>query len=321
MSPIVSVIIPNYNHGKFLQRRIESVLGQTFQDFELILLDDASTDESRAVMEPYRTHPKMASVIYNEHNSGSTFSQWKKGFELAKGQFIWIAESDDWCEPTLLEELVRPMISDAKLVLSYCQSVLIAADTEKILDLTKAEALAAYMDGSDFVRRHLLVFNDILNASMVVFRRAAIQPFPEEILAMKYCGDWYLWASICAKGNVFISGKYLNYYSRHHGSSLTTASKQGYDFLEGNKVFHLVTSLVKLSEEERRTALEGKIQYYHHLEPYFANEQVRTNVLQSMTQLDAVVPEMINRKAAGKQNSTFGKMLSRIKQRMAMLIG
>ena len=51
-SPTVSVIVPSYNHARFLHRRIESILGQSFQDFELILLDDCSTDESRAISLP-----------------------------------------------------------------------------------------------------------------------------------------------------------------------------------------------------------------------------------------------------------------------------
>ena len=58
MEPKVSVIIPNYNYSRFLEDRIESVLGQTFQDFEVILLDDCSTDDSVSVLDRYRSLPK-----------------------------------------------------------------------------------------------------------------------------------------------------------------------------------------------------------------------------------------------------------------------
>ena len=103
MSPLVSVIIPSYNHEKFLKERIDSVLNQTFQDFELIILDDLSPDNSREIIESYRAHPKVSQIIYNEKNSGSTFFQWNKAvLSLAKGEFIWIAESDDVADPKFL---------------------------------------------------------------------------------------------------------------------------------------------------------------------------------------------------------------------------
>jgi glycosyltransferase involved in cell wall biosynthesis len=106
MTPLLAVIIPNYNHAPYLEQRIESVLKQTFQDMEVIILDDCSTDNSKNIIERYRNHPKVSTVLYNKVNSGNTFKQWKKGIEQARGTWIWIAESDDWCEPTFLEEVL-----------------------------------------------------------------------------------------------------------------------------------------------------------------------------------------------------------------------
>ncbi|MCY7320297.1 MAG: glycosyltransferase, partial [Phormidesmis sp. CAN_BIN36] len=79
--PKVSVIIPNYNHDRFLTKRIQTILDQTFQDFEIIYLDDASTDESDAAIAPFL--PRLTHVIKNETNSGSPFKQWNKGARLA----------------------------------------------------------------------------------------------------------------------------------------------------------------------------------------------------------------------------------------------
>ena len=92
--PTVSVIVPNYNHAPYLRQRIESILDQSHQDFELILLDDCSTDGSRDIMESYRGDPRVSHIVYNEANSGSTFRQWDKGIELAQGECVWVAESD-----------------------------------------------------------------------------------------------------------------------------------------------------------------------------------------------------------------------------------
>ena len=95
--PIVTVVTPNYNHARYLPERIDSILAQTFQDFEFIILDDASTDKSREIIESYSKHEKVK-AIFNQQNSGSTFRQWKLGLGQAKGEYLWIAESDDYAD-------------------------------------------------------------------------------------------------------------------------------------------------------------------------------------------------------------------------------
>src|SRR5688572_15349118 len=92
---LVSVIVPNYNHADFLQQRLESILNQTYQHFEVIILDDFSTDDSKDIIEKYRHNSKVTLISYSTKNMGSTFAQWNKGVEMASGEIIWMAESDD----------------------------------------------------------------------------------------------------------------------------------------------------------------------------------------------------------------------------------
>ena len=119
--PTVSVIVPNYNHARFLPKRIQSILGQTFQDFELILLDDCSTDDSRPILAQYAGDPRVRTE-FNGVNSGSTFKQWNKGIRLARGKYIWIAESDDYADEHLLERLVAALDRDLAITFAYCRS-------------------------------------------------------------------------------------------------------------------------------------------------------------------------------------------------------
>ena len=105
-NPKISVVVPNYNHARFLPKRIDSILGQTLQDFELILLDDCSTDASRSILDKYADNPKVRTE-FNAVNSGSPFTQWSKGVRLARGQYVWIAESDDYADERFLERLTR----------------------------------------------------------------------------------------------------------------------------------------------------------------------------------------------------------------------
>jgi glycosyltransferase involved in cell wall biosynthesis len=90
-----SVIIPNYNHAEFLEQRIDSVLKQSLPPYEVIILDDGSTDQSARILESYANHPLISRIILNNKNSGSPFIQWAKGIRMATAGWIWIAESDD----------------------------------------------------------------------------------------------------------------------------------------------------------------------------------------------------------------------------------
>ena len=96
MSPLVSVIVPNYNHARYLEQRLDSVFGQTYPNFEVIILDDSSTDNSLEIINRYKYNPHLSQIVVNKTNSGSVFKQWAKGLSLAKGEWIWIAESDDY---------------------------------------------------------------------------------------------------------------------------------------------------------------------------------------------------------------------------------
>src|SRR5882757_9671482 len=127
--PAVSVIVPNYNHARFLRRRIDTILGQTFLDFELILLDDCSTDNSRDILTAYADDSRVR-IEFNATNSGSTFKQWNKGVRLAQGKYVWIAESDDYADERLLEKLVARLDAEPSAVFAQCRSWRVSADGE-----------------------------------------------------------------------------------------------------------------------------------------------------------------------------------------------
>ena len=120
---------------------------QTYLDFEVIILDDCSDDNSSEIIEGYRTNHHVAHIIYNETNSGNTFKQWQKGIELTTGKYIWIAESDDWCEPTLLETLMQGIECNDNIVISYCGAVVI--NNEQILYTSDGKKLSVVTDGTN----------------------------------------------------------------------------------------------------------------------------------------------------------------------------
>ena len=121
--PAVSVIVPNYNCEKYLEKRLDSILNQTIRDFELILLDDASTDRSLDILEKYLDYPDVT-LFKNHTNSGNPFRQWHKGFSEARGDILWSAEADDFCEPDFLQKLL-PNFNNASVALAYCNSLMV----------------------------------------------------------------------------------------------------------------------------------------------------------------------------------------------------
>ena len=190
---MVSVIVPNYNHEAYLSQRLDSILNQSYQNFEVIILDYCSTDNSRNVIEQYRTNSKVSHIVYNTVNSGTTFKQWEMGINLSKGTYIWIAESDDWCEPTLLENLVAAIENTPNCTLAYCQSLMINED-ERIIYHSHHSKLVEAIDGKQFVSNYMIERNAVFNASMAVFKKSCFYQVFSEYLNYKFCGDWLFWA-------------------------------------------------------------------------------------------------------------------------------
>ncbi|MDR1879055.1 MAG: glycosyltransferase, partial [Bacteroidales bacterium] len=226
MLPEVSVIVPNYNHASYLVQRIESILNQTFQDFELLILDDCSTDNSKDIIEQYRNHPKVKVIVYNEENSGSTFRQWNKGIDMAQGKYIWIAESDDVAETNLLETLLPPL-QDNNVHIAYCQSNRLSGDGIVTGTwLTHTEDLASRlfrknfrMNGVRFINKFLIYKNVIPNASAVVFRKSAFYQAGAADDCIETCADWLLWMKMLMSGDVYFHATALNNF-RYHSQSV-----------------------------------------------------------------------------------------------------
>jgi glycosyltransferase involved in cell wall biosynthesis len=233
----VSVIIPNYNHAPFLKQRIDTVLNQTFQGFELIILDDCSTDNSKEVIELYAGNSKISHIIYNTANSGSPFLQWEKGITLAKGKYVWIAESDDWCEPSLLETLVEGMRKDDNCVISYCQMYYIT-ENNNIKWQSKHNFLSEMIESKAFIQDYLAVKVSIFNASMAIFKREKFKLISPEFTTFKFSGDHFFWIEIARHGKTHISGKVLNYFRKHDKDVSSKAYKSGLNFVEALNIIN-----------------------------------------------------------------------------------
>lgn len=263
--PKVSVVVPNYNHARFLPKRIDSILGQTFQNFEIILLDDCSTDDSRSILSSYSGDPRVR-IEFNDANSGSTFKQWNKGVRLARGEYVWIAESDDYADEHLLERLVAVLDADPQVAFAYCRSWRVSADDQLggfadfyLADIDPVRWTADYRaDGEEECRNYFVRANSVPNASSVVFRKAPYERGggADESLHMR--GDWKLWASMALTGKVAYLAEPLNYFRFHDASVRSKSEQMREDVMEHLRVVRWVldqvtpteTVLEKLCEEQ-----------------------------------------------------------------------
>jgi glycosyltransferase involved in cell wall biosynthesis len=222
--PKVSIIIPNFNYAEFLPKRYASILEQTYTDFEIIFLDDASTDNSRELFYE-KFSQATAKYLFNPENSGSPFAQWNTGVNLADGEYVWIAEADDFCRPEFLENLVEILEQHQDVNLAYCQSRPVDASgsffrnntyAEYTRDLDKTRWDSDFIaPGSDEVRRFLVLKNTIPNVSAVLFRRDAYVKSGGAETAMRLCGDWLTYCRILVSGGIGFCSKLLNYHRQH----------------------------------------------------------------------------------------------------------
>jgi len=236
----ISVIVPNYNHARYLQKRLDSIDGQTYRDLEVILLDDCSTDGSPQILEEYcRKHPEYTKIIRNEVNSGSAFRQWKRGVEHCTGDLIWIAESDDYCETHFLERMVREF-EDEAVGMAYTAPKYVDSGghpTEWCFEkytgaLSSGRWNESYkVSGEEEVRYAMGIRNTMVNASSLIFRRSAVAEHltDGDWSEMKLCGDWLLYLKILSNYSViFVKDAGAYYVQSQKSSGYLSAREERY---------------------------------------------------------------------------------------------
>lgn len=232
---MVSVILPNYNHADYLTKRIESIIHQTYSDIELIILDDHSTDNSLKIIDSIDYKNNKVHIVKNNTNSGSVFKQWQKGIQLANGEFIWIAESDDWCENSFLEEAMSVFNENKQIGIVYCDSYIFNESKKKIdsriSDFLNSKFkhqnwINSYVHSGDKEIKDALIYNcTIGNVSSAVFRKEAILNADPFNVSFKYYGDWYAYLKIAKESSIAYINKPLNYFRRHSNSTTFKAGK------------------------------------------------------------------------------------------------
>jgi O-antigen biosynthesis protein len=277
--PRVSAVVPNYNYAALIASRIDNVLGQTLPVYELVVLDDASTDDSI---------DQIAAALHNvcvpwtllarASNSGSVFEQWRAGALASRGDIVWIAEADDIAGPQFLESVAAPML-DNDVVLSFCQSQQIdvngrelAPDYRDYLTLapTRDWAMSYVAPGAREITECLAIMNTIPNASAVLLRReqlTAVLSDSDALAANPTCGDWLVYLRMAESGSVAYEARVLNSHRRHAESVIGRVQADSH-FAEIRTIQRMVAAANPLSAD----VVHLQADYLAHVRRHFGLE-------------------------------------------------
>ena len=266
LNKTITAVIPNYNYATYLRRRIQEVLNQTYHVTEIVILDDASTDNSQdliseIVSELRQTHPNLKiKTDFNTKNSENVFSQWQRGIKLATSEYIWICELDDSASPEFLSTLM-PAFNDKEVVLSYCDSRIINKNSHLIIKDTLRQAkdlfrrrhtLGDYVvDGETELNKNLAVFNSIPNVSAIVFKNLpALSKILDQAKTYHLSGDWYFYIELAKLGKIAYSRQRLNCH-RIHQNSVTNNTNLKERYKEMELIHQHVEDTVNLSKKTK----------------------------------------------------------------------
>ena len=219
-SGLVSVVVASYNHAQFLDKRMESLINQTYQDVEILVIDDCSLDNSIEVLRRYESHPKVKLVIREENGGWVTVSN--QGVDMSSGEFVIFANSDDDCEPRMIERLVAAMKIHPSAGIAFCRSLLVDENDQVIGDdffsrersfrsMCRTDTL---LTGAE-MSRFLLYSCVIPNLSAALFRRECFNTVGKLSSAYRACCDWDLFFRIVERYNVAYVSATLNKFRQH----------------------------------------------------------------------------------------------------------
>jgi len=290
--PSVSVIVPNYNHAEFLPQRFQSIVSQQYPNLELIILDDNSTDNSRAIITAFaKNYDGECKTVFNDTNSGSVFSQWRKGITLAKGELIWICESDDFCDDSFLDNLIY-LFEDPSIRIVFGDIQFANSEGKAFDGMTSIRESAqpgiwdavTVMPAAKWFQGPFGVRNMIANVGGCVFRKPILgDAIWSTASGYKFAGDWFLYLMIAGGGQIAYSPGAKAFFRQH----ATNTSVVAFDKVSFYK------ELARLHSEVRRrwgVPLDTTLRFFAVLEQIFiASRLANDHELPDLVSLDALL--------------------------------
>lgn len=250
INPKVSILLPAYNHAKYLRETIESVLNQTFSDFELLISDDCSTDDSVQVIKSY-TDERIIGVFFEE-NQG-TVRALNHLLRMAKGEYIAVLGSDDVWELDKLEKQLAVLENDRGLAACFSWATIINQDSEEITDQSIFSKETFELENNDkaFILRKLYITGNRLCHSSALIRSSVHRQIGEYNVAYRQLHDYDLWIRILLKYNIYIIDSSLVRYRFVQNSGNVSQNTEKNNFRLYNEAEEIINFLFEnISDED-----------------------------------------------------------------------
>ena len=262
VKPKVSVIIASYNHARYLRETLSSVISQTFKDFELVVADDGSKDESLAILQEFsERYPNFSYFTHPENaNKGISITS-NLAIEKSVGDYIALLGSDDVWHPNLLQSQMNLFDSDPEFDLVYSLAQYIDSDG-KVGCEGLGELLGGDISGSDNIVKSLVLCNPI-PALTVVFKRKCVDEVGDFDPALIY-SDWELWIRIANKSKIGFNDKVLANY-RVHGANVSFGQNRKLAKYE-ERYCELIRALERKAKSSGGALADGELLVLYKLE-------------------------------------------------------
>lgn len=212
----VSIVIPCYNDGLYIEEAVSSALKQTYPNIEVIVVDDGSNAETKAVLK--KIEPSISQLITQENKGQSTARN--VGIKASKGDLILVLDSDDYFEPSFCEEAVAVFTSDASIKIVTCQATLLFLDNKKEIYIPNGGDIKNFMYGNCALGTSMFKKEDWENAGGY-----------DETMRNGF-EDWEFFIRLLKSGGTaFVIQKSLYTYRKREVSTTAKANKVRYNLL------------------------------------------------------------------------------------------
>ena len=213
--PRVSVAMPVYNGERFLRQAVDSLLAQTFRDFEFVIVDNCSTDGTEAICRDYVARDPRVRYFRNERNIGGP-ANFRRSFELCTGEYHKWSTADDYWAPTMIEKGVALLDANPELVLAFPRTKVVDAEGHLIRDFDDHLDLRQDLPSVRF--RRVLDTTSLCHAQLGVLRRSVM--LKTQLIGSELASDIRFLAEMSLYGKFAVIPEYLFFRRLHpHASS------------------------------------------------------------------------------------------------------
>lgn len=225
-----SLVVASYNHANFLSRRMDSLIGQTYEDVDILVIDDKSPDTSVEILRRYESHSRVRLVLREENGGWVAVSN--QGVDMSCGEYVLFANCDDDCDPRMVERLVDALQRHPTAGIAFCRSWMVD-ELDRVLgdDFSIRESKFRKRCSQDTLlsgpeSSRLLLHSCIIpNLSAAMFRRECFEKVGKLSAAYRVCCDWDLFFRVAAEYDIAYVSEPLNRF-RQHKQTIRSVTKE-----------------------------------------------------------------------------------------------